>query len=239
MDELEVLYTVVEVERRTSTIVEVCLSPHAQRIEFLPGQYVLLEDAGRGLPPRSYSIANAPRDDGLLSLLVTRVPDGRVSRWAYDRTRVGDEVTLSGPYGTFVADQSHAGPRLYLAAGSGLAPIRALVEEALSGAPQLFSTLVFSARTEADVLDRSRFARLAATHPRFRFIRTLTRGSGPPPHGRIPTILSDLCGSLAGQEVFIAGAPGFVRACASVSEQLGARTGHVHTEVFFVEGPGV
>ena len=237
MEESELPYVVVEVERRTSTIIEVWLSALAQPITYLPGQYVLLEDVECGLAPRSYSVANAPREDGLVSLLVTRVPDGQLSPWVYDRMRVGDAVTLSGPYGTFIADRFQTGPVLYLASGSGLAPIRALVEAAVEEQPLSSSTLVFSARTEADVLDGAHFARLAIEYPDFRFVRTLTRGSGPPPHGRIPAILPDLCGKLDGHEVFIAGAPGFVRECAAVSERLGARPAWVHTESFFVDEP--
>jgi NAD(P)H-flavin reductase len=85
------------------------------------------------------------------------------------------------------------------------------------------------------VLDRAYFATVAASHVGFRFIRTLTRGNGPPPQGRIPGILPELFASLAGRRVFVAGAPGFVEACAAASEQLGAEHALVHTEVFFVD----
>jgi CDP-4-dehydro-6-deoxyglucose reductase, E3 len=50
---------------------------------------VLLEDDRHEVPPRSFSIANAPRSDGLISLLVTRVRDGETSLWVHDRLRVG------------------------------------------------------------------------------------------------------------------------------------------------------
>ena len=74
-------------------------------------------------------------------------------------------------------------------------------------------TLIFSARTGADVIDRDRFAGLAGAHPRFRFIRTVTRGAGPPSHGRIPGLLPTFYRDLSGHDVFVAGAPGFVLAC--------------------------
>lgn len=225
----------VELERRTPTIVEAWLSPLEESIAFFPGQYVLLEDAEHRLAPRSYSIANAPRSDGAVSLLVTRVAGGQTSVWVHDRLAVGDHLSLSGPYGTFVADPAQTGPSLYLAAGSGLAPIRALLEAELARGGQRPVTLVFSARTEADVLGRERFASLAAAHPRLRVVRTLTGGEGPAPHGRIPALLPELCGDLTGHEVFIAGAPGFVSACATAAEAGGATRAHVRTEVFFVE----
>jgi CDP-4-dehydro-6-deoxyglucose reductase len=228
-------YRVAAVERRTPTIVELWLRPPAAALEYLPGQYVLLEDRDLTVAPRSYSVANAPHPDGLLSLLVTRVPGGQASTWIHDRLQVGDEVALSGPYGTFLDDPASTAPGLYVAAGSGLAPIRALLEAALAGASRAALTLVFSARTEADVLDRVRFADLDARDPRFRFVRTLTRAGGPPPLGRIPALLPRLCEALDGHDVFVAGAPGFVAACAEAVRALGARGDRVRTERFFVE----
>ena len=116
----------------TPTILELWLCPLTGPLEYRPGEYVLLEDPSGELPPRSYSIANAPRADGLVSLLVTRVPGGRVSTRVHDAPRVGDELILSGPYGSFVEDPGTAAPGLFLAAGSGLAPIRSLIEARLA-----------------------------------------------------------------------------------------------------------
>ena len=231
----EAPYRVSAIERVTPSIVEVCLHPLAEPMEFLPGEYVLLEDSDRRVAPRSYSIANAPRPGGEISLLVTRVAEGATSSWVHDRLRTGDEVILTGPYGSFVADPSCTSPCLYLAAGSGLAPIRALIEASLKATPQRSLTLVLSARTEADVLDRDRLLGWQAEHPQSRFISTLTRTAGAGPRRRVPDLLVDICPRLAGHEVFIAGSPGFVLACAAAAETLGAARERVHTEPFFVE----
>jgi len=228
-------YRVLQIERLTATILELWIGPLAAALEYLPGEYVLLEDRSRERPPRSYSIANTPRSDGLISLLVTRVPGGQTSPWIHDRLRVGDEVSVSGPYGTFVDDPRSMAPRLFLAAGSGLAPIRSLIEAALPTGARRSLTVIFSARTEADVIDRERFESWQTRYPQFRFIRTLTRASGAPPHGRIPALLPTLCEELSDQDIFIAGAPGFVLACTLAAEALGARRERLHTEVFFVE----
>ena len=228
-------YEVTRIERKTPTIVELELGPQGEVLEYLPGEYVLLEDDLHKLPLRSYSVANAPRPDGTVSLMVTRVADGETSRWVHERLRVGDTVRISGPYGTFIDHPGSIGPALYLAAGSGLAPIRALLEAELCPGARRSLTLVFSARTEADVIDRARFDRWQAKKQRFRFIRTLTRGAGPPPHGRLPVLLPTICPDLSEHDVFIAGAPGFVVACVAAADALGARRERVHTEVFFVE----
>jgi CDP-4-dehydro-6-deoxyglucose reductase len=227
-------YRVLEVAPRTPTIVELWLRPLADPLRYRPGEYVLLEDAEHEVAPRSYSVANAPRADGLISLLVTRVRGGQASTWVHERLRTGQTVAITGPYGTFVDDPARTAPAVYLAGGSGLAPIRALAEAALSGARRSL-TLIFSARTEADVLDRERFAAWEARSARFRYVRTLTREHGEPPRGRIPILLASLVGTLADHDVFVAGAPGFVRACAAAAEACGAPRERVRTEVFFGE----
>lgn len=228
-------YRVVEAEPRTATIVELWLEPLVVPLEYLSGQYVLLEDRDGDVPPRSYSIANAPRPDGLISLLITRVHGGETSGWVHAHLRVGDEVKVSGPYGSFVDDRAATAPGLFLAAGSGLAPVRALIEGTLAGGARSSLTLVYSARTERDVIDRQRFDDLQARDPRFRFLRTLTRDEGRPPNGRIPALLPKLFRELPHHDVFIAGAPGFALACAAAAEAIGAERARIHTELFYVE----
>jgi CDP-4-dehydro-6-deoxyglucose reductase len=226
---------VVGLARRTSTILELRLRPLASAMDYLPGQYLLLEDREYRVAPRSYSIANAARPGGELSLLVTRVPGGQASSWIHDRLRVGDDVSVSGPHGTFVDDPGSTAPCVLLAAGSGLAPIRALVEAGLRDGARPSLTLVFSGRSEADVIDGVRFANWDALDPRFRFVRTLTRAAGPAPRGRVPALLPTLFGDLDRHDVFIAGAPGFVSACAAAAEGLGADRARIRTEAFFTD----
>ena len=132
---------------------------------------MLLEDRERRVPPRSFSIANAPRPDGLISLLVTRVPDGETSTWVHERLRVGEEVSVSETHGTFVDDPTSTEPALFLAAGSGLAPIRALLEAAVATNTRSSLTLIISARSETDVIDRDRFGTWESHHLSFRFNR--------------------------------------------------------------------
>jgi CDP-4-dehydro-6-deoxyglucose reductase, E3 len=225
-------YQICTAERVTATIVEAWLRPLAEQIDFQSGQYVLMEDADRQIPPRSYSPANAPRPDGQISLLVTRVPGGSTSSWVHDQLRIGDEVILTGPYGDFGGRQSTGASRLYLAAGSGMAPIRALVETSLKTAPDRLQTVVFSARTSADVLSQDLFLDWQAAHCQLRFVPVLT---GEDQMMRVPDRLPEICPDLADHEVFIAGPPGFILASASAAEALGAAWECIHSEPFFAE----
>lgn len=217
----------------TSDILALELAPSTSRLSYRPGQYVLICDAGRRVPERSYSIANAPSPRGTLWVLVARVPGGETSGWLIEQARPGTRVLVSGPYGTFVRSGERPGPELHLAAGSGLAPVLALLEAGLGSARP--RTLIVSARTEAGVPLRDRLERWQRSDPAFTFLRTLTREPAPGLSGRVPAILPGLFPDLSGHTVYIAGGDAFVEACRQSALRLGAERSRVLAEEFFFE----
>lgn len=212
---------------RTPDIVELRLRPIGPLLRYRPGQYV--EVHGPDAEEGAYSVSNAPRRDGEMSLLVSRTKGGTVSGWIHDVLAAGDRIRLSGPYGTFVGDLARSGPLLCLAAGSGLAPILALAETALGRGYADPVTLLFSARTEDHLLAQGLLAHWEAQYPNFRLVTTLTRsrvrGSL---HGRIPDVLYEVLPDLRGHQVFIAGSPEFVDACLAAVRGEGAAEDRLH-----------
>src|SRR2546421_10766378 len=76
---------------------------------------------------RSYSIASAPEDDGVV-LTVERLDDGEGSPYLVGELRVGDELELRGPIGGyFVWEESSGGPLQLVGGGSGVVPLRAML----------------------------------------------------------------------------------------------------------------
>jgi CDP-4-dehydro-6-deoxyglucose reductase len=229
-----VSFVVTDKVPRTPRIVELTLMPLAQPLRFWPGQYVTLGGGRVGIPDRSYSIANAPRQDGAIVLQVARAEEGATSVWIHDELKVGDLVRLSGPYGTFIGDPAVDTPVLCIAAGSGLAPILSLAEAALRRGFSAPVALIFSARTKDDVYDQGLMAYWQMRYRNFRFIPTLTREQAPGmQHGRVPDILPKLFPDLSGHSIFAAGSPEFVDACMAASKSLGAKDELMHTEGFF------
>jgi len=219
---------------RTPRIVELTLMPLAQPLRFWPGQYVTLGGGRVGIPDRSYSIANAPRQDGAVVLQVARAEEGATSVWIHDELKVGDLVRLSGPYGTFIGDPAVDTPVLCIAAGSGLAPILSLAEAALRRGFSAPVALIFSARTKDDIYDQGLMAYWQMKYRNFRFIPTLTREQAPGmQHGRVPDILPKLFPDLSGHSIFAAGSPAFVDASMAAAKALGAKDELMHTEGFF------
>ncbi len=233
-------FVVTDKVMRTPSMVEVSLRPLGDNLRFWPGQYVMIGDERAGAPLRSYSIANAPRPDGELHLLVTKVDGGRTSGWVHDVVGVGDQLLVHGPYGTFVGDPSVETPVLCLASGSGLGPILALADGALRRGFPHQATLIFSARTPADVFDQGLLRWWERKHRKFRSIVTLTGADAPADAeftGRIPAMLDRVFASLADHSVFIAGNPDFVDACKARVLELGAQPELVHVEGYFPHWP--
>lgn len=233
------LYILTDRIMRTPRIVELRLKPVGQPMRYWPGQYVTMGDGRAGAPPRSYSIAAASRPDGEIVLQVTRVDEGTTSRWVHDTLKIGDRVKIAGPYGTFIGDPSVDTPVLCLAAGSGLAPILSLTEAALRRGFKQKVTLLFSARTQADLYEAGLLDYWLAKHRNFHYRTTLTGEPGPDLSGRIPTVLPGLFPDLSGHSVFIAGSPGFVEDCVAAVKALGARKEYVHTEGFYGKAEAV
>lgn len=118
---------IVSVERLAPDIVRVMLrTPPGSPLRFLPGQYV--DAIVQGIR-RSYSLANAPRADGMLELLIKRYPGGILSAYWFERAAPGDLLRLEGPFGTFFLRDEKPKNILFLATGTGIAPVKALLEE--------------------------------------------------------------------------------------------------------------
>lgn len=118
---------IVTIDRAAPDIVKLVLkTPPASPMRFLAGQYVdVIAEGVR----RSYSLANAPRADGLLELLVRRCPSGMLSAYWFERAKPGDLLRIEGPFGTFFLREDGPTDILFLATGTGIAPVKALLEE--------------------------------------------------------------------------------------------------------------
>jgi len=118
---------IVSIDRLAPEIVKVVLkNPPTSPMRFLPGQYVdVIADGVR----RSYSLANAPRADNLLELIIKRYPGGHLSGFWFERAKVNDLLRIEGPFGTFFLREDGPTNIVFLATGTGIAPVKALLEE--------------------------------------------------------------------------------------------------------------
>lgn len=149
--------------------------------KFYAGQFVSLEVPRNGeKEARPYSIASAPRDQKSFDLCLNRVEGGYVSNFLSD-LEPGATVDISGPHGSFVVSPPIEQDIVFITTGTGIAPIRGMLEEIFTGKekPTHDITLIFGVRYAETILYRNEFEAFAARHPRFHFLPTLSR----PPAG--------------------------------------------------------
>lgn len=158
------LAEVVSHDLRTPDIAVVTVRPD-QPYPFLAGQYTTLETPWWPRIWRHYSFASAARSDGLLSFHVKAVPAGWVSNALVHRARPGDVLRLGPPAGSMTVDHSSDSGLLCLGGGTGIAPIKALVEDVAEHGQRRPVEVFYGARTDHDLYDIDTMLRLQQSHP--------------------------------------------------------------------------
>jgi NAD(P)H-flavin reductase/hemoglobin-like flavoprotein len=153
----------------------------AQPLRYLPGQYLSVQVTRWPRIWRKYSIANAPRPDGSLDLHVRAVPMGRVSRTLVHETCAGDTVVLGPARGTMIVDDRSSRDILCVAGGTGLAPIKAIIEgltDTTVPRPARSISLFLGARHRRDLYDLPDLRRLESACSSLRVIPALSDEPG-------------------------------------------------------------
>jgi NAD(P)H-flavin reductase len=145
-------------------------------IAFSAGQFISFEVQAPNWPypiTRSYSIACDPGERRRITLLLNLVTGGRMSPYLFG-LRVGDPVTFRGPLGTFCL---RPGGRdlLFVATGTGIAPIRSMLHSLASENSARRITLFWGLRSRADLYYQAELAQLAERLPAFSHVTTLSR----------------------------------------------------------------
>lgn len=147
-------------------------------LECRSGQWVsvvlpLVDEKGRPLR-RSYSLASIPGKPHF-ELVVTRVDGGPGSSWLHE-VPVGTRLEMKGPQGTFFRAPEVV-PSLFVATGTGVAPFRGMLHDALQAGHAAPLWVLFGVRTLEDALYREEFEALEKAHPQVRFMLSLSRPS--------------------------------------------------------------
>jgi NAD(P)H-flavin reductase len=169
------------------------------------GQHlVVVRGQGQALfLPYSIASANDAQKPGEFELAVAVHAGADVM----DTLPVGAELEVEGPAGAFTWQPAPRPAALLVGAGTGIAPLRALIEAELARAADTRLLLLAGHREPEDVLFADDFARLAAAHSRFHFIPTLSGGSGAwsGRRGRVQAQLLEAANSLAPLDAYVCG----------------------------------
>jgi len=190
-----------------------------ESLPYEAGQYVPVQVARWSRTWRPYSVATAPRPGGPLELHVRAVPGGLVSNTLVHHSDVGDCVLLGAAEGTMALAESGR-DLLCVAGGTGLAPIKAIIEQAIAtdkaaSKPRAI-TLFVGARQHFDLYDLEDLQLLEAACPALRIIPVLSEQPG---YAGLTGMLPDVVkaqGVASDVEAYVCGPPGMVRQAAAL-----------------------
>ena len=190
--------------------------PANQDLQYRAGQYIeiLLRDGAR----RSYSMANAAHrlgDPPALELHLRHLPGGKFTDHVFAAMQVKEILRIEGPFGSFFLREDSVKPIVLLAAGTGFAPIKALLEQMQLKALARPTVLYWGCRTRADLYLNDWAEAAAAAMPNLRYVPVLSEPHDAPWGGRVGlvhrAVMADLP-DLSRHQVYACGAPVMVDA---------------------------
>jgi CDP-4-dehydro-6-deoxyglucose reductase len=161
-----------KMERLAPDVIDMHLRlPANERLQFLAGQYIdiLLKNGKK----RSFSLANAPHDDALLQLHIRHVPGGLFTDQVFSTMKVRDILRFNGPHGSFYLREDSKKPMIFLAGGTGFAPIKALVEHAIAENCTRPIHIYWGAKARVDLYMPDLPEQWAAAHANIEFVPVL------------------------------------------------------------------
>ena len=183
--------------------------PAGERLQFLAGQYIdmLMKEGKR----RSFSLANAPHDDAFLQLHVRKTPGGAFSKYVFEEMRERAILRFEGPLGTFYLREDSDKPYIFVAGGTGFAPIKAQIEHLLHHGEDRPIVLYWGARARSDLYLDELPARWAREHANFSYVPVLSDpvegDDWPGRTGLVHQAVLDDFADLSGYQVYACGAP--------------------------------
>lgn len=209
--------TVSRIETLTPTIKAIWLKLD-HPIDFQAGQYVQIVMPGvEG--GRPFSIANSPEEiarTGELEINVRIVEGGAGTAYLHNQLKVGDALTISGPYGRFFVRTSEQAPIIFMAGGSGLSSPRSMILDLLAQGYPHQLTLVYGQRNLAELYYDAEFKALAQQYPNFTYVPALSEdASGFEGHkGFVHEAAKEhFNGDFSGHKAYMCGPPVMIEAC--------------------------
>ncbi|AIA55155.1 2Fe-2S iron-sulfur cluster-binding protein [Acidithiobacillus caldus] len=223
--------TVISLQRLANTVMELrlrCDRPYP----FRAGQYARIAVPGQAGQWRSYSMASLP-DEGELVFHIRAVPNGAFSGWLFEQARVGDSLQLGPAQGEFMLQRDTERPLLLVAAGTGLAPIEAILRERRQRSWTAPVFLYFGTRRVEDLYHLDYLQELAISWPDLHLEvccsdPAFSGFAGP--RRLLPSVAER--GPWSEHEVYLCGSPGMIEAAVDLLLSHGVSHEHIHFDSF-------
>ena len=217
-------------EKLAPDVIKVVLRlPPGAIFNFIPGQY--LDVIGPGSVRRSYSLANAPKTDNTLELHIRAVENGVMSHYWFNQAKVNDLLRLHGPQGTFFLRNIAQRDLVFLATGTGIAPVKAMLEAMPSISPNQLPrsvSVLWGGRHERDL-----YFNLEELPGTFQYTPVLSRSATwKGERGYIQDVLLRRKSDLLNSTVYACGSDSMIYSAKVAFTAAGLPSHHFHSDAF-------
>lgn len=230
---------IIRVHKETSNAISISFQiPENLKdtFNYLPGQYLTLklkvkEEELR----REYSICTSPLTNDFITVTSKRVDNGRVSNYLNDQIKVGDQIEVMAPAGSFTLKTNPQQSKHYFlfAGGSGITPIQSILKSALLAEEQSRVTLVYQNRTEDDIIFKQQLSQLANEYEdRLKVIHVLSSKEGRLTKEKVIDLIKNNLKPSENFEFFMCGPNGLMEVISDTLKGMGAPKERIHRELF-------
>lgn len=220
---------VVGWKKLTHDIVELQLKlEDPDSMDYRAGHFVQIETPEYELTDepvyRAYSMSSVPSMQNIIEMEVRLVPDGICTTYVHNHLKVGDSMTVNGPYGDFHLSDNDK-EMICIAGGSGMAPLKSILYDMREKEIKRKATYFFGAKSKRDLFLLDEMQQLEKDLHEFKFIAAL---SEPQPEddwdgetGLITEVVDRHTGDLSNAEAYLCGSPFMIDACIIVLKNHG------------------
>lgn len=207
-----------------------------QPFNYIAGQFVTFKIADK-TPPcfRAYSISAAPKkDSNSFATCLKVIPGGRGSNWL-NSLKIGDKLEFMGPNGKLIFNTSPEKTAIFIATGTGITPIKALIEDELNKGTQQKLHLLFGLRYIKDIIYKEYFENLSKKRSNFTVQYTLSRpenDSWTGSKGRVTEILGKMALEPKTTEIYICGLKDMINDVNTFLKSKGFEESAIHVEKY-------
>ena len=235
--------TAIEPLTHDIRLLRLCLEP-GEEFTFQPGQYVDVRIPGTE-EHRSYSMANTPSTEPELEFMIKLYPGGRFSALLEDGAiSVGDELEITGPFGTFTLRPSSHRRLLFIGGGAGMAPIVSLLRSLLEqDSEQRVAAYYYGARALRDLFHLEELRSLGDSLTDFTFVPALSEALPDDAWTGESGFVTDVCERLEAEQdlsqvdAYVCGPPPMVDAATALLERKGVPTTQIYFDKFTTTAP--
>jgi len=218
--------------------------PSNERMQFMAGQYVefILKDGKR----RAFSFASAPHDDDLLEMHLRLIPGGQFTHYVFSEMHEKAILRLEGPFGSFYLREDSERPIIFVAGGTGFAPIKGIIEHAIHYKSKRKMVLYWGVKSLQDLYMSELPKRWQTSNPNFSFIPVLSEPliednwqgrTGLVHQAVLDDYANDKRNGLSGYQVYCCGAPVMVEIAHQTFQTQGLPENEFFSDAFAYANP--